>query len=907
MNSLSRFLVFTAVFLTGATALLAQVAWQKYYGHLIGSDQRSSALVLALFLVGLTFGYWFFGKIVSNEVSRRLLLSRYARIEVLIGFLFLAFPHLFRILHQVTVHLPASILTDFILLLPGTAIPAFLMGATLPLLSLVLPNQIKEVESCHTRVYGWNTLGAFFGAIIGGLLVLPAFGLKQSFYIAGFTNTLAGFALYLISKRRELEATPLTEGSEKRQGLQKVSARSLLLAVFIVGAVSISMELVIMRVLAVSLSSIYVVFPLVVGAFVFGIGLGSLSLEKKLRLGKYRWFSPLWIGFFSILAIYTSAPYWPLISTALKDLLSKTSWGWPAYLILISVLLFLVVFPMTFFLGQILPASFAHQAKNSYEKNKSKDAVRRLGGSIGLVYATSSIGTLFGALGLGYLFLSFMNLDDLIKCNLVALLLVIFVFAKEERKNIHTYVVIAAALLVFIIPRWNRTFLVYPATPSSVIDSTASKSWGFPAMKSGVRVVSHKDGPDMSVSVTEFDLPHPSGRNFKSMALDLNGKPDGNTYSDFATNALLSLTPYLLGPDRDQIKAALVGLGTGVSAGVLGSVQQVKHLDVIEISDTVIQAAKHFEPFNFGVLKNPKIRLHQQDAVRFLRNSNEIYDLIISEPSNLWMSGMENLYTPEYLKLVANSLADDGLYAQWIHGYNLDLNVFLSAAKNLIEEFANVEMYSLQPGDFVILASRKQILNSAHPQRYAEDFVTRLRFRLGWRNPASIALAHRIGGEGLRNLIKIYKPDDHTLEAPTLAIRAARAHFFGTSLQREIPWPSEYSRLWSQLPLKQSEFVRLANEFENYYPECVTYANLLSSICVTFMTNRPVYKTYKDANRPPFERLMAYKSLRDRSLIPADLPFLNELDRVISEKSADISVADVAHIRNIIQDEQKRL
>ena len=56
--------------LTGFSALVYQVAWQKYLAILLGSHSEAVAAVLAIFLGGLAAGYSLFGRITRQQVER---------------------------------------------------------------------------------------------------------------------------------------------------------------------------------------------------------------------------------------------------------------------------------------------------------------------------------------------------------------------------------------------------------------------------------------------------------------------------------------------------------------------------------------------------------------------------------------------------------------------------------------------------------------------------------------------------------------------------------------------------------------------------------------------------------------------------------------------------------------------
>lgn len=869
MNRTIHYFILAGVFLTGASALVVQVGWQRYFGYLIGSDQKSSALVLSMFLAGLSLGYRYFSSVASRISSRKKLLQVYAVVEVCIGLIFILSPFAFQIIEEIFSNLPVSILTDFLQLLPIIGTSSFLMGATLPLLTLALPDKVDEIEPTHARIYAWNTLGAFLGVLAGGLYFLPKAGLQTGFLVVGTLDLVVGILFFLVSSA--LKADVAVEAgkplSKKAKKAYVIPQRTIVAFAFFVSAVILALELICMRILSISISGIYLVYPIVVAAFILGIGIGSLYLERRSQDKEISFLRPLRFGILGIIILYLVAPYLPFLVNSLKTELKDLNYGWSVFAFSLTLGYILLVFPIAFFLGQILPSAV-------FALNRQRSEVAKV---IGQVYSLSTLGTLFGSIFLGYLFLKFVNLDFLLKIMIIGLAVFHYLLSslRTNKLMLSTFLF---CVIVLVIPKWNRIYLEYPTLPKSIVDQNKPWKWGFAQLANEAKLLSYKDGPDVSASVTESSAPHPNDMYLRALTLNINGKPDGSTYGDFATNSQASLIPYLLAPNRFNLNTAVVGLGTGVTAGAMGSFEHVKKVDVIEISSAVIEQISFFENFNFQLTNLPKVKVHHQDAVRFFRSNIEKYDLIVSMPTNLWISGTENLYMPKYLKVISNSMAEDGIYVQWVHGYGMDLGIFLSAMRNLLSEFPYVRIYGVQPSDFLALASKKEFNHlSKNWTRFDEPIVQQIRHRVGWRNPETIALAHRIDQEGLQNLLKAFPPPAHTLDQPSIGYNAAKSWFKNEQLHGAVPWSPELSRLWAQYPVKQNEFTKLAAQFESFYNECVTHLNLLSSMCVTFMTNTENFRIYKSPKSSIRDRLQAYKTLRDQSLIASDPLFLDEL------------------------------
>ncbi len=84
-----------------------------------------------------------------------------------------------------------------------------------------------------------------------------------------------------------------------------------------------------------------------------------------------------------------------------------------------------------------------------------------------------------------------------------------------------------------------------------------------------------------------------------------------------------------------------------MTAGALTG-HPLQRLDVAENCDPVIRAAKLFEPWNYGVLTNPLVKIWREDARTVLKLSPQKYDIIITQPSNPWMAGVGSVFSREF-------------------------------------------------------------------------------------------------------------------------------------------------------------------------------------------------------------------------------------------------------------------
>lgn len=131
----------------------------------------------------------------------------------------------------------------------------------------------------------------------------------------------------------------------------------------------------------------------------------------------------------------------------------------------------------------------------------------------------------------------------------------------------------------------------------------------------------------------------------------INGKHDGDTLSDYSTITLAAMLPYFHAADRTDLRAAVVGLGTGVTAGVLALAEDVEQVTAVELSATLVDSIALFESGNRGLPTNPKVKIVATDGFKYFSRPKERLDIVVSATSPPWVVGVENLFTPEYYEL----------------------------------------------------------------------------------------------------------------------------------------------------------------------------------------------------------------------------------------------------------------
>ena len=276
------------------------------------------------------------------------------------------------------------------------------------------------------------------------------------------------------------------------------------------------------------------------------------------------------------------------------------------------------------------------------------------------------------------------------------------------------------------------------------------------------------------MTVQEYQKPG-GGR---SISIVSNGKSDGNTFMDYMTMGLAATLPALMAEKAER--AFVIGWGTGITAGELAALESMKRVDVAEISPAVMEAAPLFDFASLAATRNPKIHVVQSDAYRALMRADERYDLIISEPSNPWVTGVEMLFSREFLLAAKERLTRGGVYAQWFHQYETDADTVALVLRTYTEVFEHVAVWAAGYNDLLLLGLDDP--SSAIDHFRLEERASRRDFaaslgRLGIASFPAL-LAHERIPVGVLHAAQLQGPI-HTLYHPLLNDWAGRAFFRG--------------------------------------------------------------------------------------------------------------------------------
>ncbi len=648
VNTSNRRLVIVlamAVFLTGFSALLYQVVWQRLLGLFSGSDVRSVTLITSAFLAGLGVGS-LLGSAWADRLSSRGAVVVFGLCNLGVGLFAFFSPMLFYdVLYQEWQSTLAEswglvMLVAFLSLL----LPTTLMGLSLPLLSKAIVRQVDNAAPLITLIYGMNTLGAGLGTIVTGWYLVGTFGFASTAYIGGVLSLSVGaLALLLAARFAGQDAAEKTPSPRLNlRGVPSVVWGWCAL-VFTSGFIAISLEIIWFRVLDVTLKSNAYTFAHLLSFYLIADALGSLVGSRVVHRIRQPWRVFLWlqggIALYSLLVIWGTSiatDYYPLAnymeigSSRLTLTLNDNTLQWFVYLALPGV----IIFPPSFMIGFYFPV---------VQKAVQTDAAV-VGQRVGLTEVANILGNTLGGVLTGLVLLHY--LDTAWALRLVSMLglgfVVVLAWDAFRRGGARAQALGLAGMLLVAI-------LAFPS---------AQTLWSrLHGEQDSARFFVAEDSSGVSAIIIGAE----------SAQLLANGRTQG--YIPYtATHTFLGIVPALVHPNPQQIMVVGIGsTGTPYSLGVNRATERVRAVEIIGSELDVLReyAAARDVPFLRQYFDAAHNVIEIGDGRQQLALSDTRYDIIQADAILPYSSHSGLLYSREYFETVRRQLAPGGLAAQW--------------------------------------------------------------------------------------------------------------------------------------------------------------------------------------------------------------------------------------------------
>ena len=128
---------------------------------------------------------------------------------------------------------------------------------------------------------------------------------------------------------------------------------------------------------------------------------------------------------------------------------------------------------------------------------------------------------------------------------------------------------------------------------------------------------------------------------------------------EYVYHEMITHIPMATNPDIKKV--LVIGAGDGGTVRELCRYDTIEHIDMVEIDYKGVELARKFLPFTSCSLDDPRVNIHYQDGLRFVRRVPEgMYDLIIVDSTDPFGVG-EGLFTKEFYGNCYKALSVDGI------------------------------------------------------------------------------------------------------------------------------------------------------------------------------------------------------------------------------------------------------
>lgn len=771
--------------LSGFAGLIYQSIWSHYLGLFLGHAAYAQALVLAIFMGGMALG----AALVARAGHRwRNLVRGYALVELVIGVLGLVFHWVFvgALGLSYDVLIPALgqpwLVNSYkwalagVLILPQTV----LLGMTFPLMTSGIIRRFPGRDGgILGGLYFTNSIGAAIGVLVAAFLLLPLIGLHGAIIVAGFINIVVAVFAWLLSGGEERVRSEETAGdggqvaSDGRRRLLRVA----LFATFLSGAASFAYEIVWIRMLSLAVGSTLHSFELMLASFIAGIAFGGYwvrhradSTTDPMRL--VGWLQ-VWMGLAALtsLVLYANAFTWVGF---FMESLSRSDGAYSLFNLGTASIAILIMMPAAFFAGTTLPLFTVALLRDGQGE-----------ASIGRVYAWNTLGAIVGVFAAIHFLIPVMGLRlTLIFAALIDMFIGVALLrwrAKERRSfvGVSTAVslVVAAASLVMI---------YIPFDPMQL--SSGVYRHGQARLPAGDEVIYYRDGKTASISAVASE----NG----TFRIATNGKVDAGLQmiagrqatADEPTMVLAAAIPlaYL---DRPET-VGVIGFGSGLTTHTLLADPSLKRVDTIEIEEAMVEGARVFGHRVDRAYSDPRSNIIIDDAKSYFSGQQHRYDLVVSEPSNPWISGVGALFSKEFYEFVPRFMSEDGIFLQWLQLYEIDEALVGSVLNAIVPAFEDYHAYLANTSDLLIVASKKKLPEEPDfVKLFDGDMEVELQ-RVGIDHPDQVQFRKLADAELIEALARLYSGRVNSDYFPVLSLKAPKTRFRGQAAHQIFTLPA---------------------------------------------------------------------------------------------------------------------
>ena len=485
-------------------------------------------------------------------------------------------------------------------------------------------------------------------------------------YAAAAINLVIALGSFALAARTPHQATadePVTTPrvAATAVGADGIPRWTIYVTIALSGATALGAEVVWTRLLGMLLGLTVYIFSIILAVFLIGLaigsGLGSMLLRSVKPRPALAWSQVLLTAGIAWTAwiISASLPYWPI-----NPLLTMSPWH---TFQLDMVRCLWAILPPTLLWGASFPLAVAALAEDGDDP----------GATVGSVYAANTLGAIFGALIVSLALIPWIGTQDtqrvLLWVSLGAGLLILIPYVRVQ-KSMGAAAALAAGVVLAL---WLSSNLA--AVPGELIAYGRRMAMNFGRSE----VLYTVEGRNSSVAITRW--------NDGAIEIDVNGHVEATTEPyDMKLQRMVGHLPGMLHPNAKSVLG--IGFGAGVSAGTFTRYPGIEHITVCEIEPVIPPTStRFFGKQNYEVFLNPKTHVIFDDARHYLMTTKDMYDIIASDPLDVFAKGTAAIYSKEYFEAVKRHLNPGGLFTLYVPLYESDVRTVKSELATFFEAF----------------------------------------------------------------------------------------------------------------------------------------------------------------------------------------------------------------------------
>ena len=726
MEVARRTLIYLIFFCSGLSGLIYQVVWVRVFGNVFGNTVHSTALVVAVFMLGLGTGSYIVGGWADRRYAARpdSLLAAYGYVELVVGVIGLAIsallPHLGQVSALVTSYVreangwyvlstPSYLARAAIAVALLTPITV-LMGGTLTLLIRHLVR--SDLDAGRRRIavlYAVNTAGAALGCFLTDFLLVPSFGLRGTQLVAVFFNVVAAVGAFAVARNVRPTASVKARAAKKPNAtvsrsfdLSPSAVPLTALAIAMAGVGAMGMEILWFRHVSILLGGFRAVFSLLMTVVLAGIGAGSLASAFLFR-ATARSAQRLMVVQGCFVAV-------TLLGLAIADgrAVEQAVLAERAYRAAdgVDAGASRTLREVWFNLRPILVEAGLPALLMGFSFPLANALTQRIDGSVGrragVLYFSNTGGAVVGSLAAGFLLLPTLGIQGSATVLTVVsglAVLPLYLAVRRGRSSPGTESA-PAARAGGATPAFTAAMLIggialalWLQLPSTYVIARAAPPLG------NERLLSQSEGLTEVIAVT--DVP---GQGRKLLT---NGHPMSSTsmQSQRYMRALAHIP--LLSMDHPET-VLVIGFGVGNTTHAATLHPSVRRVDVADLSRGILTHAGYFDDVNKGVLNGSRVTVYVNDGRQHLQMQPPAsYDLITLEPPPIGYAGVSALYSREFYALARTRLKAAGYVSQWLPAYQVPASTTLAMVRAFVDVFPQAVLISGSEADLLLMGANQ--------------------------------------------------------------------------------------------------------------------------------------------------------------------------------------------------------